>query len=56
MFFCVFLKFFSPDVCSQGTAANARDVASMADAIDGPGAEINYWYWPFSLQAGILQT
>jgi hypothetical protein len=29
---------------SQGTAANARDVASMVDAIDGAGSEINYWY------------
>jgi hypothetical protein len=28
----------------KGTAANARDVASMVDAIEGPGSEINYWY------------
>jgi hypothetical protein len=42
MFLYVFLKFFGLDVCSKGTAANAHDVASMADAIDGPGAEINY--------------
>jgi hypothetical protein len=27
----------------QGTAANARDVASMVDIIDGAGSEINYW-------------
>jgi hypothetical protein len=28
---------------SEGTAANARDVALMADVIDGVGSEINYW-------------
>ena len=26
-----------------GTAANARDMAAMADALDGPGAPVNYW-------------
>jgi hypothetical protein len=36
---------FRPEsLLAQGTAANARDVASMADAIDGAGFEINYWY------------
>lgn len=27
----------------EGTAANARDVASVVDAIDGIGSEINFW-------------
>ncbi|KAG8915909.1 hypothetical protein FRC02_004318 [Tulasnella sp. 418] len=26
-----------------GTVANARDLISMADAIDGPGSPVNYW-------------
>ncbi|KAH9939004.1 alpha/beta-hydrolase [Epithele typhae] len=26
-----------------GTAANARDLAALAEAIDGPGAAVNYW-------------
>ena len=36
--------FVPESLLAQGTAANARDVASMADAIDGAGSEINYWY------------
>ncbi len=26
-----------------GTAATARDMVAMADALDGPGAPVNYW-------------
>ncbi|KAI0743631.1 TAP-like protein-domain-containing protein [Daedaleopsis nitida] len=26
-----------------GTAANARDLAALADALDGPGSPVNYW-------------
>jgi len=36
--------FVLESLLAQGTAANARDVASMVDAIDGAGSEINYWY------------
>ncbi|KII86940.1 hypothetical protein PLICRDRAFT_274828 [Plicaturopsis crispa FD-325 SS-3] len=35
-----------------GTAANARDVASMADAIDGAGSEINYWGFSYGTILG----
>ena len=26
-----------------GTAATARDMAALADALDGPGSPVNYW-------------
>jgi len=44
MFFQFLCEGFALEyVLPQGTAANARDVASMVDAIDGVGSEINYW-------------
>ncbi|KZP14819.1 hypothetical protein FIBSPDRAFT_796394 [Athelia psychrophila] len=35
-----------------GTAANARDVARMSDAIDGSGSEINYWGFSYGSVLG----
>lgn len=38
------IRIFVEGCCKfQGTAATARDVASMVDAIDGTGSDINYW-------------
>ncbi|KZP14816.1 hypothetical protein FIBSPDRAFT_935588 [Athelia psychrophila] len=37
---------------SQGTAANARDVARISDAIDGSGSEINYWGFSYGSVLG----